>query len=141
YTFLAAYELGLDIGGVNESTDLAGGYGFFGPLPRQRANWSAAWNRAAHGVSAEVHYTGEYRSETDGWRNGIHTGRGFDVDDWGDLDLQYRYRIERLRDATLRIGCINCTDESPPQYNDTTTGENIHDGRGAMLYVRWTQPL
>lgn len=141
YTYLHSYDLGLDDAGARDSTDLAGGYGFFGPLPRHRANWSAQWSRAPHAISAELHYTGEYRSKTDTWRNNVDTGLPFDVNDWWALDLQYQYRLMVLKDATLRIGCRNCTDEAPPRYNDTTTGENIHDGRGTLLYVRWTQPL
>ncbi|MFZ2508187.1 MAG: TonB-dependent receptor [Steroidobacteraceae bacterium] len=141
WAYLDRYELGLDFAGVQQIDDLAGRYGFFGPLPRHRGNLSMGWNRAAQSVTAQLHYAGRYESATSLWQNGVDTGQPFEVVAWWSLDLQYNYRIERLNGATLRFGCRNCTDNPPPDYNDTITGENIHDGRGALLYVRWTQSI
>ncbi len=141
YAYLDRYELGLDFAGVKQIDDLAGRYGFFGPLPRHRGNLGMDWNQAAQGVTAQLHYAGRYESATSLWRDGVDTGQPFEVGAWWSLDLQYSYRIEWLNGATLRFGCRNCTDNPPPDYNDTITGENIHDGRGALLYLRWTQSI
>lgn len=35
----------------------------------------------------------------------------------------------------------NCTDRDPPVYNMQADTDAFHDVRGAMFYVRWTQPI
>ncbi len=64
----------------------------------------------------------------------------FIVDSHTTLDLQYALHFERLRNAVVRVGCQNCTDEDPPFTHDTH-GENIHDRRGLIWYANWTQPF
>jgi hypothetical protein len=89
-----------------------------------------------------MHYAGSYESGTNLWVDGgEETNDSFEVRDWWAFDAQYELEMLGLHGATLRVGCQNCLDEPPPDYNDTVFGENIHDGRGAMLYARWTQPL
>ena len=46
---------------------------------------------------------------------------------------------DEFDDAELVIGCRNCLDEAPPDYNDRWQAEGFHDGRGAMIYARWIQ--
>jgi hypothetical protein len=72
--------------------------------------------------------------------DGVESDIPFIVDSFTTLDLQYAWHIEQLRDATLRFGCQNCTDEDPPFTHDTA-GENIHDRRGLIWYANWTQPF
>ncbi len=139
YTYVDQYELGLSFEGISLVEDLAGGYGVLGPVPRQRANVSAGWEGDRHSLAGTLHYAGDYESGTVLHVDGAPTGDPFRVGSWWALDLQYAYRFESLDGATLRIGCRNCTDEDPPVYNDTINGVNIHDGRGAMIYARWSQ--
>ncbi len=83
----------------------------------------------------------------DGYRSGLNvvqdnlfeTDEPYFVDSWTSVDLQYRYRVDRFDDAELVIGCRNCLDEAPPDYNDRWQAEGFHDGRGAMIYARWIQ--
>jgi hypothetical protein len=74
-----------------------------------------------------------------------HRGREIDtlfiIDDYWQLDLQYSYLLESLKAVTLRLGCRNFLDADPPLYNYPVPGELLHEGRGALLYARWTQPF
>jgi len=142
YTYLNEYVLGTDFMGVSLlEEDFAGRYGFLGALPKNRANINFSWNRNAHGVSALVAYAGEYESWVDLHIDGEDTGEPFFIDDYAQLGLQYSYLFERLRGAMLRIGCNNCTDADPPLYNQGVNSEAFHEGRGAMVYLRWSQPF
>jgi outer membrane receptor protein involved in Fe transport len=141
YTWLNEFESGIDMLGVQSKEDYAGGYGEIGGLPEHRANLRLNWKLGSHGASALIAYAGEY----DSWLN-IHvdevdTGETFTVDDYIQLDLQYNYVFSSLRDGMLRVGCRNCTDEDPPVYNYDVSSEAFHEGRGAMWYVRWSQPF
>ncbi|MCZ6852677.1 MAG: TonB-dependent receptor, partial [Gammaproteobacteria bacterium] len=110
-------------------------------LPRHRGNVRLSWHWGTNGVSAIGHYVGKYFSPLDRVVNGIETNRPVVIRDWITLDLQYVRSFPTLRDAELAIGCQNCGDADPPRYNYTFNGENLHDGRGAIAYLRWTQPL
>jgi hypothetical protein len=69
------------------------------------------------------------------------TDTPFVVGDYWQLDLQYSLAFESLNAATLRVGCRNCLDADPPVYNYPLPGEYLHEARGALLYLRWTQPF
>ena len=68
-------------------------------------------------------------------------GERFIIDDYAQLDLQYSYVFTDLKDGQLRVGCRNCTDADPPAHNQDVITEAFHEGRGAMVYVRWAQPF
>ncbi|MBT8064234.1 MAG: TonB-dependent receptor, partial [Gammaproteobacteria bacterium] len=109
------------------------------PVPRNRANLNLSWDRDAHGAAANFHYTGSYENHTDLYVNGERTDQPMIIGSHTTLDLQYRYTFEGLRQAVLRIGCNNVTDEDPPiNYGGL---EPFHDGRGRFFYVRWQQPI
>ena len=141
YTYLNDYNFGTDLAGFTSEEDWAGKYGFNGGLPKHRGNIRFSWIMNSHGASALISYAGEYES----WRtlhiDGVNTGEPFIIDDYAQLDRQYSYIFTNLRGGMLRIGCRNCTDADPPVYNQTVTSEAFHEGRGAMVYVRWSQPF
>ena len=142
YTYLNEHVLGTDFMGVDLlEEDFAGRYGFFGALPKHHANIQFTWNRNAHGASALIAYTGEYESWLDLHIDGRDTGEPFIVDDYAQLDLQYSYIFESLKGGLMRVGCRNCTDADPPVYNTQVYAEAFHEGRGAMVYLRWSQPF
>ena len=71
----------------------------------------------------------------------LETDTPFEVDAYTQFDLQYSYTFDALRGATLRLGCQNCMGQDPPVYNYSVTAEAFHEGRGALLYLRWEQPF
>jgi outer membrane receptor protein involved in Fe transport len=141
YTYLNEYFVGTDFRELKLREDWAGQYGFIGGLPKHRANFRFNWMREAHGVSALIAYAGDYESWLNLHVDGIETDQPFVIDDYAQLDLQYSYVFERLRGGMIRVGCRNCTDEDPPVYNQTVDSEAFHEGRGAMVYIRWSQPF
>jgi TonB dependent receptor len=88
-----------------------------------------------------VNYAGRYQSPVNLVVSGEETETPFIIDDYWQLDLQYSYVFDNLKGATLRLGCRNCLDANPPVYNYPVPGEFLHEGRGALLYVRWSQPF
>jgi hypothetical protein len=92
-------------------------------------------------VTALYHYISSYQSPLNLSINNLETDRPFIVDAYTQFDLQYSYTFARLSGATLRLGCQNCTGEDPPVYNYTVSAEAFHEGRGALVYARWTQPF
>ena len=141
YTYLDEYIFGIDLAGFTAREDWAGWYGIAGGLPKHRGNLRFGWSKNAHGASALISYAGEYESWRTLYIGGVNTGEPFIIDDYTQLDLQYSYVFSRLRDGMLRIGCRNCMDKDPPVYNQTVFTEAFHEGRGAMVYVRWSQPF
>ena len=141
YTYLNQYELGTSFQQVDLHEDYAGSYGFNNGLPKNRGNLQVSWNRGLHGVSALVTYAGKYNS----WQNLVideeETDLPFTVDDFIQLDLQYSYTFQNWKGAMLRLGCRNCTGQDPPVYNYAVTAEAFHEGRGALFYLRWSQPF
>jgi outer membrane receptor protein involved in Fe transport len=140
YTYTASWEAVLpeEFGFTEYSS--AGWY-WDGPIPRNRGNLNMSWRTGRHDVSATVRYAGHYRN----WMeflpvDGEESEIPFIVDSHTTLDLQYAWHVQNLRDATLRVGCQNCSDEDPPFTHDTG-GENIHDRRGLIWYANWTQPF
>ena len=139
-TYLDEYSLTATAdAGVTEQ-NLAGGAALF-PLPRVRSNLTVSWARGAGQLSALLHYVGGYRSPLNRVVAGRETDERFDVAGLVTLDLQYEHTFAALRSGVLRIGCQNCTDEAPPVYNYTADGEALHDPRGAIVYLRWSQPF
>jgi iron complex outermembrane receptor protein len=109
-------------------------------VPRNRANVNLSWDMGRHGAAANIHYIGGYYNNDYVWVDGEQTDEFMRIGSHTTLDLQYSYRFEILRDATLRLGCKNVTDEDPP-YNQWPANEPFHDGRGRFFYIRWQQPI
>jgi outer membrane receptor protein involved in Fe transport len=141
YTYLNEWVWGINFREADQVDDFAGGYGFTGGLPKHRANFSLNWTLGGHSASMLVPYAGEYESWLTLHEDGRDTGEPFVIDDYIQLDLQYSYTFDRLRGGQLRLGCRNCTSEDPPVYNQDVFTEAFHEGRGAMVYVRWQQPF
>lgn len=141
YTYLDEwkFEQGFATGSVSE--DFAGRKGFVGPLPEHRGLARLTWRFGEHQFGATASFVGEYRSSINRVENGQQTATPFDVNSWTTVDVQYATRFGSLNDAELRIGCQNCFDRNPPVYNYTSLWEGLHDGRGATVYLSWTQPL
>lgn len=141
YTHTSEYRF-VEALAVESGTNFAGKF-FGAPLPRDRANLTLDWSRGNHGAAAIVHYVGDFESNVNLIEGGFtDTGIPFIVDDWYTLDLQYRYSFEGLGGAELRLGCQNCTDEDPPLFNSLAVADSrLHDKRGAVVYLRWTQPF
>jgi len=141
YTYLANYKTGISFHGATLEENVAGRFGDVGALPRNRGSLHLDWERNGHGVSALLNYAGRYQSPVNWVVDGEETDRPFVVSDYWQLDLQYSYTFERLKAATLRVGCRNCFDANPPVYNYPVPGEPFHEARGGLFYVRWTQPF
>jgi len=141
YTYLAEYSTGISFREATLKEDFAGRSADDARLPRNRGNLHLDWERNGHGVSALINYAGKYESFFNWVVDGEETDRPFVVSDYWQLDLQYSYRFERLKAATLRVGCRNCLNSDPPVYNYPVPGEPFHEARGGLFYVRWTQPF
>jgi outer membrane receptor protein involved in Fe transport len=141
YTYLNEFKTGISFQQAQLEENIAGRCCLFGPWPQHRGNLHLDWARASHGASALVNYAGRYHSPLNLAVDDQETATPFIIDDYWQLDLQYSYLFERLKAATLRLGCRNCLDADPPVYNYDVPGEFLHEGRGALLYVRWTQPF
>ena len=139
YTYLDNYRYTTPGAEGSELHSVAGTHDG-GPLPRHRGNLSLGWWIGAHDVNATFRYVGHYENWMGLMVDGEETDEPFIVDDFLTLDLQYAYRIARLNEATLRLGCRNCSDEDPP-FIHNPYGESIHDGRGLIWYANWTQPF
>ncbi len=110
-------------------------------VPRNRANINFSWDRGRHGAAANIHYTGNYYTNDYLWVDGEEqTGEWMRIGSHTTLDVQYRYVIERLKNATVRLGIKNLTDEDPP-YRQWPSNEPMHDGRGRFFYLRWQQAI
>jgi outer membrane receptor protein involved in Fe transport len=122
-----------------ENVNLAGKNPVSPGIPRNRGNLNLDWSLGPHGAAANLHYFGHYEFSDTRWVAGEEIDEPLVVPSQTTLDLQYSYTFEKLRDARLRIGCINCTGETPP-----LTFARPHpfvDWRGRMYYLRWQQPL
>lgn len=109
------------------------------PIPRNRGNVNLSWSMGHHGAAANVHYVGEYELGYQ-WVDGQRTDEPWTVDSHTTLDLQYSYIFEKLNQARIRLGCINCTGEIPPLTYFSEPGP-YHDPRGRVYYIRWQQPI
>ena len=141
YTYLNSLKTGLSYQEAVVQAEQAGGYSFIAGLPKNRGNFRLGWSMGAQGASMLLNYAGSFESKLNVVVNDEETDIPFVVDDYWQLDLQYNYIFHSLKDGQLRIGCINCLDTDPPKYNADVTNESFHEGRGAMVYVRWTQPI
>ncbi len=142
YTYLNSFKTGLSYEEAVVAVDLAGGFnGFTSALPKNRGNLQLGWSKGAQTASLLLNYAGSYQSPLNLVVDNEETDTPFKVDDYWQLDLQYSYTFASLKGGQLRIGCINCLDAYPPAYNYDVTSESFHEGRGAMVYVRWTQPF
>ena len=108
-------------------------------MPRNRANLNVSWDRDAHGASANLHYTGHYENHTNRYVDGERTDEPMTISSHATVDIQYNYRMERLGNAVVRVGCKNVTDSDPPLNYGAL--EPFHDGRGRFFYLRWQQPI
>ncbi|HSD69978.1 MAG TPA: TonB-dependent receptor, partial [Woeseiaceae bacterium] len=141
YTYLNEMRTGISFQQAQIDEDVAGATGVGNPWPQHRGNVHLDWVRNSHGASALLHYIGNYESPINLVVDGVRTDTPFEIDDYWQLDLQYSYLFTGLNEATLRLGCRNCLDADPPVYNYPVPGEYFHEARGAMLYLRWTQPF
>lgn len=110
------------------------------PIPRNRGNLNFSWSKGSHGAAANVHYVGHYQNWGNDWVDGVETDDPMIVSSHTTLDLQYSHLFENLRNARLRIGCINCTGKEPP-LTYYPFPEAYHDPRGRVYYIRWQQPI
>jgi outer membrane receptor protein involved in Fe transport len=138
HTYVDRWEFteSLDSGLVN--ANFAGRYGRVA-VPRNRANLNLSWNRGPHGAAANLHYAGHYENHTTRYVDGEQTDEPMIIPSHTTVDIQYNLRIERLRDAVLRVGCNNIADRDPPLNYGAL--EPLHDGRGRYFYIRWQQPI
>ncbi|MEJ2384218.1 MAG: TonB-dependent receptor [Xanthomonadales bacterium] len=134
YTYVGDYTLkDAAVGSRESGINFAGRhYNLEFGIPRHRGNLNINWQNGAHGMAANVRYTGDYEGAFDVTIDGA--SRPHIVDAYTTLDLQYTYQFGA--DATrIRLGCRNCFDNDPP---DTFLylGEGLYDYRGAMVYTR-----
>ena len=139
YTYLNEYKTGISFHTAQIERDVAGLAALGSPWPQHRGNLHLDWSRGNHGASAVLHYSGSFHSPYNWVVDDRETDVPFSVDDYWQPDLQYSYRFTGLKGAELRVGCRNCLGQDPPDYNYAVPGEFFHEGRGALLYARWTQ--
>jgi outer membrane receptor protein involved in Fe transport len=140
HTYIDRYEFtDTIIWFLDQGKNYAGKYIDFA-IPRNRANVNFSWNRGQHGAAANIHYAGHYRNWDNQYVDGELSDEPWIIPSHTTLDLQYSYIFERLKQATLRIGCINCSGEDPP-YTSYTDPEPFHDLRDRLYYLRWLQPI
>jgi iron complex outermembrane receptor protein len=140
YSYLDEYSTGIAHGQAIASEDFAGRTGD-SPWPQHRGNLNLGWSRGGHGITGLINYAGDYDSPVNLVVDEQETDTVFVIDDYWQFDLQYSYVFESLKSAIFRVGCRNCFAADPPVYNYPVPGEYLHEGRGAQLYVRWTQPF
>ena len=93
-----------------------------------------------HGVTALLHYVGEFDAPNFFVNGALVDTRDYRVDDAWRLDLQYELLTSRF--GTFRLGCTNCTDEDPPDPNSLDTQRSsLHDKLGQAWYLRWSHTL
>ena len=115
---------------------------FLEPLPKHRGNVTISWTKGIHHVRAIGHYVSEYQSNNNLFVDQVETDTPLYVGGWFSLDIQYEVTLEKLRDAIVRIGCQNCGDREPSPFNNFETRDTgLHDKRGLIYYLRWTQPF
>jgi len=124
---------------LEQGKNYAGRYNDFA-IPRNRANVNISWNKGQHAAAANIHYVSHYQNLDNLWVDGEETDQPMIIPSHTTLDLQYSYVFESLRQATLRLGCINCTGKEPP-LTYYTAPEPYHDPRGRVYYLRWQQPI
>ena len=138
YTYTARWDAVLpeDFG---FTTYARAGWYWDGPIPRNRGNLNLSWRTGLHDFSGAIHYAGHYRNWIEFLPvDGVESDIPFIVDSFTTLDLQYALHLDLWEETTLRVGCRNCADVSPPFTHDTYV-ENIHDWRGLIWYANWTQ--
>ena len=138
HTYVSRY-LFTDSVNMPENLNYAGKWPAAVPVPRNRGNFNLSWSLGPHAAAANIHYFGHYEHWQNRWVDGEETDQTWIIPSQTTLDLQYSYTFEKLRDARLRIGCINCTGEIPPLTFEYPPP--FVDLRGRMYYLRWEQPL
>ena len=139
HTYIDRYEFTSTVYEWEIGVNYAGKYFDFA-VPRNRANLNLSWNRGRHGAAANIHYAGHYQHWSNEYEDGEETDEPMIISSQATLDLKYRYEFRGLRQATLRIGCTNCTGEIPP-FSYSMAAEPFQDSRGRFYYLRWQQPL
>jgi outer membrane receptor protein involved in Fe transport len=126
-----------------------------GDVPEIKDNFVAAYTNGDHNFQALVHY----RSGIENHFSNMDTGgladrcpfsetldpgfSGCDTESHTTLDLSYTYNLPS--NASIQVGCINCTDEDPVlSYfaggNDTGGYfTSLDDPRGLVWFARWRQ--
>lgn len=138
-TYYNSYELSRLVpeAGVPEGviqTDDGIGSVIFGTRPEWIASASLNWSYGDHGMNLFVRHRDKVASTLADTR----TGDDFTVASHTTFDLQYEYQLSQ--ELGFAVGCINCLDRNPPNYNDDFAGflADADDPRGARLYGRVT---
>jgi outer membrane receptor protein involved in Fe transport len=136
YTYVADYRLTeATLGSAAVDVNYAGRYfNFRFGIPRHRGNLNLDWQFGAHAMAAGLNYTGGYEGPFNRYEDGVPTDQPWIVDSLVTLDLQYAYYFGNQK-TVLRLGCRNCSDESPP-VTFNSQGDGLYDYRGALVYAR-----
>lgn len=126
-----------------------------GDVPEIKDNFVAAYTNGDHSFQALVHYrsglenhfsdmdSGSLEDRCPFSRETDRNLRGCDTGSHTTLDLSYTYNTPW--DASIQVGCINCTDEDPVlsyYVGGNDTGgyfTSLDDPRGLVLFARWRQ--
>jgi iron complex outermembrane recepter protein len=107
-------------------------------LPALRMNIPLSWTLGSHSVSVIGHYISSVEDDVVPAAGG--TDNGGTLPSWLSFDLQYALTLNELigKQLTLRVGCENVFDKSPPPPNGSQEAYafEMHDPRGRMLYAR-----
>lgn len=96
-------------------------------FPQWRGQLGAQFDRGDHSFSATVNYIDEYVTEA---------GDGETVESWTTFDLRYTWQSPW--DATVSLGCRNCTNEDPPLTAGNGHNDTLHNIYGAVSYLSIT---
>lgn len=92
--------------------------------PQWRGNFGAQFDRGDHSLAANLAYIDEYDQDGD------------PIDSWTTYDLRYTWQSPW--DASLSVGCRNCTNEEPPMDPYQNHNDELHNIYGLVSYVSVT---
>lgn len=123
----------------------------FSPTPKWRANFGLSWSNGAHSANTTVRYIDSYGND----QNASPTFGTPEIKSFTTVDLQYQLALNGLindEETVIAVGANNVFDVDPPALPRFDSAGNVvqggvrpgydgevHDIRGRVLYVRFTQ--
>ncbi len=147
-TWITNYELTRVDGRTVDVDDNTNAGTILSDVSDLRGNISVSWTRGRHSANAIVRYIDGFDDIVRGDTAADDTVRP-SIDSHAELDLQYSYTFAPGgvfgigKSSQFAIGAINALDEDPPDAPNEPRNfvREIHDPRGQMVYMRFSQSL
>lgn len=111
-------------------------------MPRIRGVAGVQWRLNAVDASLMASHVGSFFDTSAPWND---DGSNYRVGTWTTVNAHVGFRLGNLignSESYLRVGATNLFDRAPPLADeDRAFFENVHDGRGRLLYVEWRTTL